>query len=349
MDVKETLFELCRLCGPSGFEDEVGAYCEKKLGAYSADVRRDPLGNTIASIPCGKPGAKKLLLDAHIDELGLIVSSHEDGFLRFELIGGIDPRILPGREITILAEEKIFGVVSCLPPHVLSAEQMEKPIPVKDMVIDAGLSAEEAKKRVPIGTPAVYRDEPRELAGNLLCGKAMDDRSCFAALLRALELLKGRELAVDLYVMAGVQEEVFMRGAGPAAFDLAPDYAIVVDVTNARTPDSKEQVHLELGKGPTLSIGPNTDRRFTRFIGETGQKQGIPLQYSVHTRNSGTNAYPIQVSRGGVVSAIIELPAVYLHTPVECVRLDDLEHTAALIAAAVERLGEFSSGGSSWK
>jgi endoglucanase len=349
MNIKETLFELSRLCGPSGFEDEVSAHCEKLLGAYSGKVRRDPLGNIIAFIPCGKPGAKKLLLDAHIDELGLIVSSHEDGFLRFELIGGIDPRILPGRELTILAEEKIFGVVSCLPPHVLSAEQMGKPIQVKDMFIDAGLSAEEAKKRIPIGTPAVYRDEPRELADKLLCGKAMDDRSCFTALLGALELLKGRDLAVDLYVMASVQEEVFMRGAGPAAFDIAPDYCIAVDVTNAKTPDSKEQVYLELGKGPTLSIGPNTDRRFTGFIGEAGQKQGIPLQYSVHTRNSGTNAYPIQVSRGGVISAIIELPAVYLHTPVECVRLEDLEHTAALIAAAVESMGDFPAGGPLWK
>ncbi|MDR2079816.1 MAG: hypothetical protein LBP74_08870 [Treponema sp.] len=341
MDVKETLFELCRLSGPSGFEEEVSACCEKLLGAYSGKVRRDPLGNVIAFIPCGKPGAKKLLLDAHIDELGLIVSSHEDGFLRFEVLGGIDPRILPGRELTILGEEKLFGVVSCLPPHLLSAEQMEKPVPVKDMFIDTGLSAEEAKRRIPVGTPAVYRDEPGELEGALLCGKAMDDRSCFTALLRALELLQGRERAVDLYVMAGVQEEVFMRGAGPAAFDIAPDYSIVVDVTNAKTPDSREQVHLELGKGPTLSIGPNTDRRFTRFIGETGQKQGIPLQYSVHTRNSGTNAYPIQVSRGGVISAIIELPAVYLHTPVECVRLEDLEHTAALVAAAVENIEKF--------
>jgi endoglucanase len=229
---------------------------------------------------------------------------------------------------------------------------MEKPVPVKDLFIDAGLSAEEAKKRVPIGTPAVYRDEPRELENKLLCGKAMDDRACFTALLRALELLEGRERAVDLYVMAGVQEEVFMRGAGPAAFDIAPDYSIVVDVTNAKTPDSGEQTHLELGKGPALSIGPNTDRRFTRFIEGTGQKQGIPLQYSVHTRNSGTNAYPIQVSRGGVTGAIIELPAVYLHTPVECVRLDDLEHCAALIAAVVETMEQFqveSQGGPLWK
>jgi endoglucanase len=339
MDITETLFDFCRLNGPSGFEDSVSAHCEKLLKEFSSDIRRDPMGNVIASIPCGKAGAKKLLIDAHIDELGLIVSSITEGFLRFELIGGIDPRILPGRELTILNGENLFGVVSCLPPHLLSPEQMEKTIAVKDMYIDAGLSDEEAKKRIPIGTVAVYRDEPRKLENNFLCGKAMDDRSCFVAILRALELLKGKKLNADLFIMASVQEEVFMRGAGPAAFDLAPDYSIVVDVTNAKTPDSKEQSNLEMGKGPTLSIGPNTDRRFTRFIQDQAQKKGIPVQLAVHTRNSGTNAYPIQVSRGGVISAVIELPSTYLHMPVEVVKLDDLENTACLIAAAAEALG----------
>jgi endoglucanase len=167
----------------------------------------------------------------------------------------------------------------------------------------------------------------------------MDDRSCFVAILRALELLEGKELSVDLFVTASVQEEVFMRGAGPAAFAIAPDYSIAVDVTNAKTPDSKDQTSVELGKGPVLSIGPNADRAFSGFIKKTGQERGIPLQYSVHTRNSGTNAYPIQVTHSGVISAIVELPAVYLHMPVECVRLDDLENTAALVSSVVEALG----------
>ncbi|MDR1428662.1 MAG: hypothetical protein LBI85_00095 [Spirochaetaceae bacterium] len=339
MNITETLFDFCRLNGPSGFEDAVSARCETLLKEFSSDIRRDTLGNVIASIPCGKAHAKKLLIDAHIDELGLIVSSISDGFLRFELIGGIDPRILPGRELTILNGENLFGVISCLPPHLLSPDQMEKTIAVKDMYIDTGLSGEEAKKRIPIGTVAVYRDEPEKLKNNFLCGKAMDDRSCFAAILRALELLKGKTLDADLFIMASVQEEVFMRGAGPAAFDIAPDYSIVVDVSNAKTPDSKEQVTLELGKGPSLSIGPNTDRRFTRFIEEQGRKKDIPIQFTVHTRNSGTNAYPIQVSRGGVISAVVELPSAYLHMPVEVVKLEDIENTARLIAAAAEAMG----------
>jgi endoglucanase len=338
VEIKETLFNLCRLNGPSGFEGAVSAYCAEILGEYSPDVRVDRLGNVLAAIPCGKPGAKKVLLDAHIDEVGLIVSAVEEGFLRFETLGGIDPRMLPGREVTVMTAPPRFGVISCLPPHVLTPEQMEKAIAVKDMYIDVGLSDEEARRRIPIGTPVVYRDEPRELENQVLCGKALDDRSCFIALVQALEKVKGKNLGIDLFVSAGVQEEVFMRGAGPLAYAVDPDYCIVVDVTHAATPDSKGQVTCKFGGGPALSIGPNADRRFTRFIQDTAEARGIPYQLEVHTRNSGTNAYPIQVSRGGVITAIMGPPLRYLHSPVECARLEDIEKTAELLAAVLESI-----------
>jgi endoglucanase len=338
MDIKERLFDLCRLNGPSGFEEPVSAYCAEILKKYSEDVRVDRLGNVLAAIPCGKAGAKKVLLDAHIDEVGLIVSAVEQGFLRFETLGGIDPRMLPGREVTILTEPPLFGVVACLPPHVLTPEQMEKTIAVKDMYIDTGLPEEEAKKQIPIGTPGVYRDEPRELENHILCGKALDDRSCFVVLIQALDKLKGKNLEVDLFVAASVQEEVFMRGAGPLAYTTAPDYCIVVDVTHAATPDSKGQITGKLGGGPVFSIGPNTDRRFTRFIQDTARLRSIPYQLEVHTRSSGTNAYPIQVSHGGVITAIVGLPLRYMHSPVECVKQEDIEKAADLLAAVLETM-----------
>jgi endoglucanase len=338
MNTEETLFSLCRLNGPAGFEEAPGKKCAALLGQYSGDVRTDRMGNVMALIPSGREKAKKVLVDAHFDELGLIVSAVEEGFLRFETIGGIDPRMLPGREITVLAAEPLFGVVSCLPPHVQTAEQMEKIIPVKDMFIDVGLSQEEAQKRIPIGTAVVYRDEPRALENHTLSGKAMDDRAGFVAVLRTLELLQGKKLPVDLCVVAGAQEEVGMRGAGPAAFAADADYAIAVDLTHANTPDSKGQTNCVLGGGPSIGIGPNTDRRFTRFIQKQAEARGIPYQLTVHTRNSGTNAFPIQVSRAGVITAIVELPSRYLHSPVECVRAEDIEQTARLLAATLEAM-----------
>jgi endoglucanase len=343
MKTDELLFALSRLNGPPGFEEEAASYCAAKLGDYSRDIRRDVMGNVIARIPCGKAGAKKVMLDAHIDELGLIISAVEEGYLRFEVLGGIDARMLPGREVSILTEPPIFGVVSCLPPHVLTAEQMEKPIAVKDMYIDVGLSDEKAKERVPVGTPAVYRDSPRMLENRVFTGKAVDDRASFAAIIFALEELKNKKTDVDLIVVAGVQEEVLMRGAGPAAYAVEPDYAIVVDVTHADTPDSKGQTHCKQGGGPSISIGPNTNRKFSAFIQRRAQSLGIPFQLGVHTRNSCTNAHPIQVTRAGITTALVEIPARYLHSPVECVKLDDIENTGRLLAAAVEAAGKEES------
>ncbi|WP_041611545.1 M42 family metallopeptidase [Treponema primitia] len=336
MDIQKTLFELCRLWGPSGFEEKVSAHCAAILGEYTRDVKTDRLGNVLASIPCGKTGARKVLVDAHVDEIGMIVSGIEEGFLKFETIGGVDPRMLPGREVVILTEDPLFGVVSCLPPHVLTAEQMEKPIPVKDMFIDAGFSDEEARKRIPIGTPVVYRDEPRALENRILSGKAMDDRAGFVALVQTLELLKGRALGVDLLVAAGAQEEVGMRGAGPLAYAVSPDYAVIVDVSHAHTPDSKGQTSCKFGGGPSIGIGPNTDRRFTQYIRDTAVSRDIPHQLTVHTRNSGTNAFPVQVARAGVITAMVEIPTRYMHSPVECLMIDDIENTAKLIAAVLE-------------
>lgn len=336
MDTQKLLFELCGLNAPSGFEDAAVEYCAGLLKKYTSDVRTDRLGNVLAVIPCGKPNAKKLMLDAHIDEIGFIVSAVDKGFLRFDTLGGIDARMLPGREVIVMADEPVFGVIACLPPHLLSSEQMDKSMPVKDMYIDIGLSEEEAKKRVPIGTPAVFRDTARQLHGDLVCGKAMDDRSCFAAIVMALDMLGGKELNVDLIVLASVQEEVGMRGASIAAFAAEPDYSLIVDVEHADTPDSKSQTNCKAGNGPVISVGPNADRKLTKKIQEIAKQQEIPFQLGIHTRSSGTNAVPIQTSRAGVITAIIGLPLKYMHSPVESLRLADVEHTSKLLAAVVE-------------
>ncbi|MDR3147734.1 MAG: M20/M25/M40 family metallo-hydrolase [Treponema sp.] len=338
MNIETTLLELCAENGPAGFEEKISARAARLLREYSGDVRTDRLGNVTAHFPCGRKDVKTVLLDAHVDELGLIVSAHEEGFLRFDTIGGIDPRMLPGQEVTVLTDPPIFGVVSCLPPHVLTAEQMEKALAVKDLYIDVGMNQEEALKDVPVGTVAVYRDKSQALQGDVLSGKAMDNRAGFTAVLAALEALKGKSLAVDLVIMAGAQEEVGMRGAGPAAFGIDPDYAIVVDLCHANTPDSKGQTNCVLGGGPSIAIGPNTDRKFTAFIRDTAKTAGMKYQLSVHTRNSGTNAFPIQTTRTGVVCAIVEVPSRYLHSPVECIKAEDIENTGKLIALCLEKM-----------
>jgi endoglucanase len=303
------------------------------------------MGNLLAFIPSGKPGAKKLLIDAHIDEVGLIVTAVEEGFLRFAGLGYVDARMFPGREVTVLSDPPLFGIISCLPPHLLTAEQMEKAIPVKDMYIDLGLSQEEVVKAVPLGTPVVYRDEPQKLLGQRLSAKAMDDRAGFTAILQALEILAGNsntvDVGIDLIISATVQEELDFRGAGPAAYFAEPDYAIVVDVTPANTPDSGPLVNCVLGGGPSLNIGPAVDRRFIALINKAGEEAGIPLQVGVHNGSSDTNTQAIQISRSGIITAMVDIPCRYLHGPAEVVDLGDIEKAGRLIAETIRRIGSW--------
>jgi endoglucanase len=181
----------------------------------------------------------------------------------------------------------------------------------------------------------VYRDSPRVLENGILCGKAVDDRSGFVTIIQTLELLKGKPLNVDIVAVAAVQEEIGWRGIGPAAFAIEPDYSITVDVTHAHTPDSTGQTFCTLGAGPCLNIGPNTDRRFNRFLQNTAEAKGIPYQLITHNRNCDTNAFAVQTSRAGVVTASVEIPLRYMHSPVECITGTDLENAAKLIAAAL--------------
>ena len=201
MNYLETLEQLCSIPAPSGFETPAAQAALELLRPLVDEAWIDKMGNVVGVRRCGKEGARKLLLDAHLDEIGFIVTGHQDGFLRFAPLGGVDPRMLPDRELTILSDPPAYGVVACLPPHIQSREDMDQAIPIKDLFLDVGLTQEEAQYRIPVGTPAVYRTGCRNLGDKLLCGKALDDRACFAVLLDTAEQLKDAELDVDLYLL----------------------------------------------------------------------------------------------------------------------------------------------------
>ena len=233
MDIRKILEDLCSFCGPSGFEKEVSEYAVSLMRPMMDESYVDRFGNAVGILRCGKPDVKRLLFVAHLDEIGLIATGTEDGFIHFTTIGGVDPRMLPNRELTIMTDPPIFGLVACLPPHVLSAEEMDQSIPVSDLFIDAGLSAQEAEKKIPIGTPITFRGDCFALGEDLFCGKSLDDRSCFVALLKMVELLKGKEIEADICVLGSTREELNSGGAAVAAFSMKPDACIAVDVTHA--------------------------------------------------------------------------------------------------------------------
>lgn len=342
MDTKEILQRLCRVGAPSGFERPAAQAAMELMQPLMDKVWKDRSGNVVGIRRCGHPGAKKLVLDAHLDEIGLIVTGIKNGFLRFAAIGGVDPRMLPDRELTILTDPPMLGVVACLPPHVLSAEDREKAPPLEDFYVDTGLSQEEAERRIPIGTPMVFRNSFVELGGHQLCSKSMDDRSCFIILLRTAELLQDKELDVDLYIMGSTQEEVSGAGAITGTTALSPDFCVAVDVTHGKTPDSQPGKAFTLGGGPVVGIGPNMTRWMTQRLLEQARIEKIPVQKEIMEGHSGTNAWGMQTCGEGIATAVVSLPLKYMHTPVETLDLSDMENVARLLAAFILDLGKES-------
>ncbi len=335
MELTQLTKELCALAGPSGFESPVCAYLADYVRPFADEVKVDPMGTLLARRSCGKPNAKTLLLDAHMDEIGFIVTAAENGFLRFASLGGLDPRVLPAMEVRVLAPEgPIFGVIDTMPPHVLKAEDMEKATEIKDLCIDVGLTQEEAEKRIPAGTPAVSASACEDFGDGLLCGKSLDDRSCAAILVKVFEDLADKELNVDLTLMVSTQEEVGGRGAVTGAWNSVPDYAIVSDVTFAKSTDGRSVIP-DVGKGAAVGVGPNMNAAFTRDMLRFAEEQDIPHVIEVCPGRSGTNAEEIQVSRCGVATALVSLPLRYMHTPTEVVSCEDMECVRRLIAGCV--------------
>ncbi len=340
MNLKDLIIELSSLDGPSGFEEPAAAAIIRFLTPYVDEIKTDILGNIIAVKHSGSNNAPKLLLDAHMDEIGFIITGTDKGFLRFSALGGVDARMLPSRSLRILTNPPLTGTVACLPVHTLSSDDMKKTASIDDLRIDIGMSDEEAKKAVPVGTPAVY-DCTAIVAGENIYGKALDDRACIAVIINAVKNLYGKALPCDLYIMISSQEEVGCRGAKTGSFSVAPDFCIVLDVDHGQTPDSKGTVLGKCGDGPIISVGPNMNRKFTNNIIKTAKDNNIKYQLLAEpSGNSGTNATVIQVIKEGVATALLSIPLKYMHTPAECISINDAESLSKLLEKAILSLGE---------
>lgn len=340
MELKELTKQLCCASGPAGFEAPVFAMAKDYLCPIADEIKTDALGNLMAIKRCGREGAKLVMLNAHMDEIGLIVTGAEDGFLTFASLGGVDQRMLPAREVRVLSDPPLYGVIDTLAPHLLEKDAADKAFEAEKLRIDIGMSQEAAEKAAPAGTAVVFAAGCEELGNGRLCGKALDDRSCVAIIMKAFELLSARELNVDLCCLISTQEEVGHRGAFVGAWQMQPDLAIVVDVTHAKTPDARE-VYTECGKGVVIEYGPNMNRALTDVLVKLAEDHELSYQRSVSAGgNSGTDAHAIQISRQGVATALLSLPLKYMHTPVEMVSLDDMNSILRLICEFVLEGGE---------
>ncbi|MBP5165950.1 MAG: M20/M25/M40 family metallo-hydrolase [Oscillospiraceae bacterium] len=333
MEIIEVFRRLVSAPSPSGAEQDAAQAVRELLGPLADRVETDVLGNVIGARLCGKKNAKKLLIEAHIDEIGFIVTGHEEGFVKFAPLGGVDARTLPGAEVTVLGEKPLYGVTACLPPHVLTAEEREKAFEIQDMYIDLGLSRQEAEKAAPVGTRGIFRGDILLRGGDII-SRALDDKLCAAVLLCVMDDIKDAELDADVYFMAGVQEEVGMRGAGAGAFRVDPDIVIATDVTFASAPDCTEGT-FKPGSGPAIGVGPNADRALSKAMIRTAEKEGIPYSVEVMPKSSGTDAWVMQICRGGTATAIVSVPIKNMHSSVETARISDAENTRRLLSAFI--------------
>lgn len=338
MELIQTIARLTNATGVSGDEFGVSAIAAELLKPYVDRVEIDKLGNVTGYRSCGKPGAKTLMLDAHLDQIGFLITEVlDEGFCRF--IGmGVDQRMLLGSQLTVLTKEgPIPAVVSCIPPHLQNPGDNKKSVPIEEMVLDLGMGGEQAKNTVRVGDYAAFSGEALPLKNDLLCGKSMDDRSCFVCILYALEMLEGEELDVDLVILGSTKEEVGGHGAQARAYVDKPDYAIAIDVCHAKTADSKPDDRVfDLGGGPVIGFGSNSIPRFARRLVEVARAKEIPHQVEAVPAHSGTNAWAIQTVESGVCTAVVSLPLKYMHSPVEVLKLSDVRQVARLLCEFVK-------------
>jgi len=345
------LKQLSAAPGVSGYEDAVRAIVLEEFGRYAEQVRTDVLGNVIA-LKRGAPGdnpKRSIMLAAHMDEIGLMVTDFDKGFLKFTTVGGIDPRVLLGQEVIVHGRSDLPGLIGNRPPHVLQADQYDKPIPIDELHIDLGLNEEEVREQVRVGDVVTIHRPVVALHNEHLTGKAMDDRAGLAVIAACLDHLVGQHHTWDVYAVGTVQEEFGLQGAITSAHGLAPDIAVAVDVTWGDGPDISDAEASELGKGPVLGLGPNVHPCLYELLLQTAKELEIPYQIEAIPGRSGTDAWAIQVAREGIPTAILMVPTRNLHSAVETVSLKDLQRAGRLLAAFIARLEESLLARLSWQ
>lgn len=339
------LKKIIEAAGVSGYETEIAKIMFDEFKKTCEDVEMDNFGNVIAKKGKGK---KKIMLAAHMDEIGLLVKHiTKEGFINFIKVGGIDDRILPAQRVVIKAKQgDCLGIIGSKPPHLQKEEEKKQPVKYQDMFIDIGCkSREDAEKRIEIGDAVIFEANAGCLDGNLCYGKAIDDRiGCFA-LIKIMERFK--KTGVEIYAVATAQEEVGLKGARTSAFKVNPDFAIAIDTTVAGdTPQIKEvESSLKLGQGVAITIieaagrGVIVNEKIRNLFIETAKDNKIKYQIDV-IEGGMTDGAMIYMNREGVPTGVLSIPARYIHSPSGVFSLDDIDAAIELAIKVIERISK---------
>lgn len=335
--IENNLRALCGATGVAGLECEASAVAAELLKKYTKDVKVDHFGNVSGKIKSKDKNAKTILLDAHIDEIGMVLTSiDEKGFLRFSNCGGIDRRLLSAQLVTVHGKKDIMGVVGSKPPHLEKADEADKISEIDEMFIDVGMSEKEVRNAVSLGDKITIRSEFTRMLNDRVSSKALDDRAGVATILEVLELLKGTELPLNIAVQFSAREEIGGQGAKVASYVAEPDFGIAIDVSFAVTPDAQAHKCGKMDEGVMIGYHAILDKPMADKLVSIAKKNKIKHQIEVMGgRGTGTNADEIILTKGGVRTAVLSIPQRYMHTPIEQVSLHDIEDTAKLISSYI--------------
>ena len=340
---KKFLEELLMTCGPSGFEFEQAKVYRDYLKPFAHDIRTDVLGNTIARL---NPDAKfQFMLSGHYDEIGFqVVSIMPQGLISFRPVGGIDPLTLPGTGVEILTEKgQIPGVIGRKPIHLKTPDERKAVPKIEDLWIDIGAEDQKAAaKLVQVGDPVAFSRNFEMLSKTCVHSKSLDDKIGAFVIAEAFRQLSKRKIKVGVACVGTVQEELGLRGAITGAFGVNPDAAIAVDVGFATdVPGIKPELlgDIKLGAGAELQRNADNNPPLLNRILKAAAKHKIPYQMTTgHRATGGTDTAAIQMTRGGVATALISIPNRYMHTPAEICDLRDVESAVALIVETIASL-----------
>ena len=325
---------------PSGSEERVTALFADAIRPFVDEITTDPNGNCIAHRK-GKKGPKVMLM-AHADEIGLMISYIDDrGFLYFNQIGGIDTNILPGLRVIIQGKKgPVTGIIGKKPIHLQSKEESGKALSPEDLWIDiAAIDKADALSKVQIGSVATYESNIQHLPNNMILSKSLDDKIGLAVLMGLARNLQSITTDSDIYLVASVQEELGARGAQMVSEAILPEIGIAIDVTHATdypTMSPTADGDIRLGKGVVIPLGPNMTKGINQQLTAISEVCQIPYQIEAIAKPTGTDARMIQVAGQGIKTGLVSIPCRYMHTPGEMVSLTDADYAISLLTEYIK-------------
>ncbi|HBA86774.1 MAG TPA: hydrolase [Geobacter sp.] len=342
----EFLQQLLAAPSPSGYEQPAQRIFRSYIEPF-CQVATDVIGNVFGMIQGEGKHRPRVMVVGHSDEIGLQVRYLDDnGFIYFAPIGGVDPHITPGMRVHVhTAKGPLVGVIGKKPIHLIEPKERDTVIKLEAQYIDIGVAnKKEAQELVRVGDPITFAYGLERLLGDRVTSRGLDDKAgsfVVAEVLRRVAALP-IPLPIDLYGVSSVQEEVGLRGGTTSSYSVNPDVGICVEVdfaTDQPDVDKKHNGEVGLGKGPILPRGANINPVLFDLLSDTATTEKIPVQYTGIAKATGTDANVMQISRGGVATALVKLPLRYMHTPVETMSLSDLDAAVELIVAALARIG----------